>query len=41
MTVGRFFGKTGRGLAIAAAILAAIGFTAVPRPANAGGGQQS
>ena len=38
MTVDRFFGKTGQGLAVAAAILAAIGFTAVPRPANAGGG---
>src|SRR5215472_2632180 len=37
MTVGRFFGKTGRGLAVAAAILAAIGFTTVPRPADAGG----
>ena len=38
MTVGRFFGKTGRGLAVAAAILAAIGLTTVPRPADAGGG---
>ena len=38
MIVGRFFGKTGRGLAIAAAILAAIGLTTVPRPAYAGGG---
>jgi hypothetical protein len=38
MTSGRFFGKTGRGLAIAAAILAAIGLTTVPRPADAGGG---
>jgi hypothetical protein len=37
MTVGRFFGKTGRGLAVAAAILAAIGLTTVPRPADAGG----
>jgi hypothetical protein len=37
MTVGRFFGKTGRGLAVIA-ILAAIGSTNVPRPANAGGG---
>jgi hypothetical protein len=37
MTVGRFFGKTGRGLTVAAAILAAIGFTTVPRPADAGG----
>src|SRR5215831_14876167 len=33
-----FFGKTGRGLAVAAAILAAIGLTAVTRPADAGGG---
>jgi hypothetical protein len=39
MKVGRFFfGKTGRGLAGAAAILAAIGLTTVPRPADAGGG---
>jgi len=38
MIVGRFFGKTGRGLATAAAILAAIGLTTVPRPADAGGG---
>ena len=37
MTVGRFFGKTGRGLAVGAAILAAIGLTTVPRPADAGG----
>ena len=37
MTVGRFFGKTGRGLAVGA-ILAAIGLTTVPRPADAGGG---
>jgi len=32
MTAGGFFGKTGRKLAIAAAILAAIGLTTVPRP---------
>jgi len=38
MTVNRFFRKTGRGLAVAAAILAAIGLTTVPRPADAGGG---
>jgi hypothetical protein len=38
MTVDRFFGKTGRGLAGAATILAVIGLTTVPRPANAGGG---
>jgi hypothetical protein len=37
MTGGRFFGKTGRGLTAAAAILAAVGFTTVPRPADAGG----
>jgi hypothetical protein len=38
MIVSKFFGKTGRGLAIATAILAAIGLTTVPRPADAGGG---
>jgi len=38
MIVGRFFGKTSRGLAVTAAILAAIGLTTVPRPADAGGG---
>ena len=38
MTVRRFSGKTGRGLAAAAAILAAIGSATVPRPADAGGG---
>ena len=38
MIVGGLFGKTGRGLAVAAAILAAIGLTTVPRPADAGGG---
>ena len=38
MIVGKFFGKTGRGLTITTAILAAIGLTAVPRPADAGGG---
>jgi hypothetical protein len=38
MTVGRFLGKTGRELAVAAAILAAIGSATVPRPADAGGG---
>ena len=38
MSVDRFFVKTGRGLAVAAAILAAIGLTTLPRPANAGGG---
>ena len=38
MTVGRFFGNTGRKLAVAAAILTAIGLTTVPRPVDAGGG---
>ena len=38
MTGGRFFGTTGRGLTVAAAILAAVGLTTVPRPADAGGG---
>jgi hypothetical protein len=38
MTVGRLFGKFGRELAVAAAVLAAIGLTTVPRPADAGGG---
>ena len=37
MTVGRFFGKTGRGLAVVIAILAAVGLTTAPRPAHAGG----
>jgi len=37
VTVNRFFSKTGRGLAVAAGILAAIGSTTVPRPADAGG----
>jgi len=37
MIVSRFFGKTGRGLAVAAAMLAAIGLTTAPRPAHAGG----
>ena len=31
MTIGRFFGKTSRALTVAAAILAAIGLTAVSR----------
>ena len=38
MTVNTSFRKTGRGLAVAAAILAAIGLTTVPRSADAGGG---
>jgi hypothetical protein len=36
MIVSRFFGKTGRGLAVAAAMLAAIGLTTAPRPACRG-----
>jgi hypothetical protein len=38
MIVSRLFGKAGRGLAVAAAILVAIGLTTLPRPADAGGG---
>ena len=38
MIVGRFFGKTSRGLTVAAATLAVIGMTTVPRSADAGGG---
>jgi hypothetical protein len=38
MTVISFFERTGRGLAVAAAIFAAIGLTTLPRPADAGGG---
>ena len=38
MIVVRFFKRTGRGLAVIAAILAAIGLTTLPRPADAGGG---
>ena len=37
MMLGNFLGKTGRGLAVAAAILAAVGLTTAPRPAHAGG----
>jgi hypothetical protein len=37
VSVGRLFGKTSRGLAVAIAMLAAIGLT-VPRPADAVGG---
>jgi hypothetical protein len=33
----RFFRNTGRGLAVAATILAAVGLTTAPRPADAGG----
>jgi len=35
MTLGNLFGRAGRGLALGAALLAAVGFTAVPRPAHA------
>ena len=35
MTFGNHFAQTGRGLAIGAAVLAAVGLTTVPRPANA------
>jgi hypothetical protein len=37
MTVARFFEKTGRRVAIAAAVFAAIGLTTVPRTADAYG----
>jgi len=35
MSLGDFFGRTGRGLAIGAAILGAVGMTAPTRPAHA------
>jgi hypothetical protein len=35
MTLGKHFEQTGRGLAIGAAVLAAVGLTTVPRPAHA------
>jgi hypothetical protein len=35
MTLGKHFGQTGRGLAIGAAALAAVGLTTVPRAAHA------
>ena len=35
MTLGKHFGQTGRGLAIGAAVLAAVGLTTVPRSAHA------
>ena len=38
MTIGKFVWKTGRGLAVATAVVGAIGLTTVPRPADAGGG---
>jgi hypothetical protein len=37
MTLGIFFGETVRRIAVAAAIHAAVGLTAAPRPADAGG----
>ena len=37
MTLGNLFGRIGRGLAFAAAILAAVGLTTTSRPAHAGG----
>jgi hypothetical protein len=37
MTVGGIFGKTGRGLAVAAGMLAAIGSTTAPRTTHADG----
>jgi hypothetical protein len=37
MTLGNLFGRMGRGLAFAAAILAAVGLTTTSRPAQAGG----
>src|SRR3954447_13718872 len=35
MTLGNHFTRTGRGLAVGAAVLAAVGLTTVPRPAHA------
>ena len=35
MTLSKHFARTGRGLAIGAAALAAVGLTTVPRPAHA------
>ena len=35
MTLGKHFSPMGRGLAIGAAVLAAVGLTTVPRPAHA------
>jgi len=37
MMFDRFLEKTGRGLAVSAALVAAVGLTTVPRPADAGG----
>ncbi len=35
MSLNDFFGRTGRGLAVGAAIFGTVGMTAVPRPAHA------
>src|SRR5580704_16450501 len=35
MTLGKHFSRMGRGLALGAAVLAAVGLTTVPRPAHA------
>jgi hypothetical protein len=35
MPLGNLIGRTGRGVALAVAILAAVGFVATPRPAHA------
>ncbi|HEX3413482.1 MAG TPA: hypothetical protein VHT00_17345, partial [Stellaceae bacterium] len=35
MTLGKPFARMGRGLAIGAAVLAAVGLTSVPQPAHA------
>src|SRR5215831_7738436 len=35
MSLGDFFGRTGEGLALGAALLGAVGMTAPPRPAHA------
>jgi hypothetical protein len=35
MTLGKHYARTARGLAIGAAVLAAVGLTTVPRPAHA------
>ena len=37
MTLGNLLGRMGRGLALGAAIVAAVGLTTVSRPAHAGG----
>ena len=38
MIIGRFFGKIGRASAVSVAILVAIGWATMSRPADAGGG---